>query len=237
MQHLSLFTINYVRPPRSPAGGLVKDFIVGEDDRVGDGIPDRTRYADMRAHYWVWKNKPRLDIVGFQHYRKHFNFRGDTVGWAEVSLPMFRDYQDWLRCWDGATAIDLLAEHDILVTPPFDVSYNGNTAEDYKLTRSPADWEVLAEALYRRGYTDLTEQQITCHNMFMAPAHIFRGYMQFWWDLCREIEPAIKTLDAKKDDTPARAMAFLSERIFSLWLHSAKLKVKTIPLLICWGAR
>jgi len=29
-------------------------------------------YAEMRAHYWVWKHPPGVDYIGFQHYRRSF---------------------------------------------------------------------------------------------------------------------------------------------------------------------
>ena len=75
------------------------------------------------------------------------------------------------------------------------------------------------------------------HNMFfVTSAPQFRAYMRFWWDTCTKLEPLVTSEDAVDPSYKARAMAFLSERIFGMWLHRSGLSYVELPLLICWDA-
>jgi hypothetical protein len=60
--------------------------------------------------------------------------------------------------------------------------------------------------------------------------------MRFWNRVRLELEPLVLSEDAVTPEYRGRAMAFLSERIWSLWLDSTQLRVKEFPLLRCWDA-
>ena len=226
--------MNYDHPGRTaqPEGGIVRSFVAGVSDRSGDNIADRAGYADARAMYWVWKNLVP-DVVGFHGYRKHVNFRGDTAGWTRVSLPHFRLYQEWLAGWDGSGIRSLLREHDLIVTTPYRFGAGEDMTSDFRRSRSARDWAALQDVMgggfdYRLPYV---------HNMFfVTSAPLFREYMSFWWGICGKLEPLVTSEDATDPSYKARAMAFLSERIFSLWLHRSGLSYVELPLLVCWEA-
>jgi Domain of unknown function (DUF4422) len=236
---IDIFTIHHIRENATPSVGVVTSFVVGEDDASGDNISNRTTYADWRAHYFVWRNKPDLEIVGFQGYRKHINFRDALGGWTTVPLPYFREYQSWLRDWDGIGLREILGQYDILVTDPFDISYNLDMTTDFKRSASASDWEAMMSVMRRHGVFDYRLPFITSHSMYVTKAAVFRDWMAFWWSVVSELEPLVKSPDPgpRPDIYVPRAMAFLSERIFSIWLHSSGLKVKTLPLLTCWDAK
>jgi len=231
---ISIYSINYDNPRREPqpVGGIARSFVAGLSDRDGDTIADRDSYADARAMYWVWKNAP-LDIVGFHGYRKHIDFRGDATGWTAVSLPAFRAYQEWLAGWDGADVVSLLRQCDIIVTSPYRCAAGEDMTSDFQRSRSPRDWAALQEVMgggfeYRLPYI---------HNMFfVTTAPLFRAYMRFWWGVCQRLEPLVTSEDATDPAYRARAMAYLSERIFGMWLHRSGLAYVELPLLICWDA-
>lgn len=43
-------------------------------DDTGDNISEKNQsYNEMTAQYWVWKNVPDIEYVGFCHYRRYFD--------------------------------------------------------------------------------------------------------------------------------------------------------------------
>lgn len=239
MRHIDLFSV-YYRPLMQPGivfpphGGIVKPLVC--DELVG--IPERSRYCDFRAYYHVWKYWQPKGIVGFQGYRKHFNFR-DDIGdytWAISSLAAFKDYQEWLFKWDGKGIVNMLKTYDILCTVPFDVRYNIDMTEDFNRSRSSEDWKALVWVMSKYGDFDFHLPYID-NPFFITTAPIFKLFMQFWWKIVEELDPLVKSLDAQHSDYPPRAMAFLSERIFGIWLDAQNLNVGRVPLLICWEAK
>ena len=231
-----MHTIDFNRPRISPGGGSVTSFVVGEDDQWGKvGWAPGPTYADVRAQYWAWNNLD-LDIVGFQGYRKHFNFRDDRdwtsrsaeSGAPGVPIAEFLEYQEWLRNWDGIEA--RMAGYDILVTPRFHLADNDTV--DYCRTRCAADWCSLIEVMCKHGDFNYRLQDLH-QNLYVARKCAFYQYMRFWNKIVRELEPMVNTTNAP-DWYKVRPMAVLSERIFNIWLHSSGLKVGIVPLIICW---
>lgn len=45
-------------------------------DNTGDNISERNPYySELTAEYWAWKNVHDVEYIGFQHYRRFFNFK------------------------------------------------------------------------------------------------------------------------------------------------------------------
>ena len=235
---ITLFSINHKKNRTSApiVGGIVKEFVVGQDDN-GALVPG---YCDMAAPYTIWKEKLVPAIVGFHGYRKHINFR-DRIdpAWREVTLERFLDYKHWLAQWDAREIThDWMQKHDVLTVEPFNCSYNGGMAQDYALSRSALDWAFLEGILRSRGFDNAALDTPYIRPMhFVMRDHTFCRFMRFWDDVRREMEPGIYSDDAKSDVARTRALAFLSERIWSLWLDRAQLRVKTFPLMMCWEAQ
>ena len=98
-------------------------------------LPNLETYADMRAPYWIWKNRDDLDIIGFHGYRKFLDFRNilrGAVSGAKLASAIFVCTRNGLRAYDGEYIQWLLSQYDIIVTSPFDCSYNGNIGEDFR---------------------------------------------------------------------------------------------------------
>lgn len=237
MRKIEIYAINHDHPGRQPAvvGGISKEFVCGRDDRVSDGIPDLTTYADMRAPYWIWKNRDDLDIIGFHGYRKFLDFVAHLKHpkWYDISPTEFRQYQAWLASHDGGFIQELLAQYDIIVAPAFNCSYNIDMAEDFRRSRSSADWDVVEAELTTSGM----------HTSFIRPMHfvtrasVFQRYMEWWWFHAERIRSLIKSEDALNPAYISRPMAYISERMYSLWLDRSKLSFVEVPLLNCWGVK
>lgn len=240
-----LWAINHKKPDPDPLpnfGGIHREFVVGVDD---DHELD-PRYCDMAAPFHIWGEPSLPEIIGFHGYRKMLNFR-DTMAsqeglgklvssWVEVDINQFNAYKDWLREWPG-TGIPLqLLDYDLLTVEPFNCSYNGNMGNDYAVSRSAQDWQALEGVLRNHGVQNFNTHLIRPMH-FVCRSHVFSRWMRFWNLVRQEVEPLIKSADAKDPAYPPRALAMLSERIWSLWVDHSALRVKTLPLLICWDAR
>src|SRR5262245_7695463 len=85
---VKIYTVHHAVPEWFLANEVFVPFIVGAaalsseaDERIAENVfqcdlePPRLEghsYAEMRAHYWVWKHPPGVDYIGFQHYRRCF---------------------------------------------------------------------------------------------------------------------------------------------------------------------
>ena len=244
-----LISINHAKPDHSVpiVGGIVREFVCGQDDD-GSLAPG---WCDMRAPYYIWKHRndpdvpwPIPPIIGFHGYRKHINFRDPfeihptqmAPGWTAVDLATFRNYQKWLT-EAGTTAClrGLLMEGDILTVKPFDCSYNGSMEEDYRASRSPADWAVFKDVMKAHGDFNFSTP-------FIRPMHfvcediVFFRWMRFFEEVRKGLEPLVKSPDNDDPKYRARALAFLAERMWSLWLDTSGFRIKEFPLMICWDA-
>ena len=231
MRQVDLFNIHY-QPCARPAGGIVSQYFVGGADRLS------ARFADMRALESIWRYPwEGMDIIGFQGYRKHINFRDDTKGWRQVPLPEFTAYQDWLYKWDGKLVRDLLMEHDIIVTDAFDVRFDGDITGNFRRSRSPHDWLMLEHVVAQHGLKfDFHMPDVTSY-FFVTTLPVFQSYMKIWWPVFRDLEPLVTAEDAHDGAYKALPLAYLSEFFFSMWLNQSGLKKKIMPLMICWDAR
>ena len=140
MRKIEIYAINYDHPNRQRIGpifgGISKEFVCGLDDKwCKDTIYHLETYADMRAPYWIWKNRDDLDIIGFHGYRKFLDFRTRSVPpqWWTISLLEFRAYQKWLAAYDGASPNPGVAGRFALAVPLAET-----LAAGWVLARAPA---------------------------------------------------------------------------------------------------
>lgn len=244
--NVELWAINHKKPDPDPLpnfGGIHREFVVGVDD---DHELD-PRYCDMAAPFHIWGEPSLPDIIGFHGYRKMLNFRNSmglilprsklAPGWEEVTIDQFNQYKDWLREWDSTPLRWQLRmmNWDLLTVEPFNCGYNGNIGNDYAVSRSADDWRALEGVLRNHGVHNFNTHLIRPMH-FVCQTHIFCRWMRFWNTVRQELEPLIQSADAKAPAYPPRALAMLSERIWSLWVQHSNLRVKTLPLMICWEA-
>jgi hypothetical protein len=156
-------------------------------------------------------------------------------GWHDSPLNTFKDYQRWLSEEPASHFSKLLIVADILTVAPFNCGYNGGMAKDFALSRSENDWEALEAVMNEHGEFNFDTNFIRPMH-FVCRDYVFHRWMRFWDKVRQELEPLILSEDAVTPEYPSRAMAFLSERIWSLWLDSTMLRVKEFPLLRSWEA-
>lgn len=219
---------------RQPIGPVIMPFIAEPDDSPGQA------YADFRALYNTWQ-QGEGDIVGFFGYRKYIYFdklfagityEGHSERWLDCDEESFYAYREELAKWDGAEILPLLATHDIIVTPPFDVSRNGGIMADFAGSRSPKDASALTKALGNRGVYTISNKIYPY--IFITRWSVFDRFMKFAWPLAQELEPLCKGNDSTNETYKKRPMAYVLERAFSLWLEGSGLSSIELPIVNCW---
>ena len=251
MIQASLISINHLKSQHNTApivGGIVREFMSGLDDVAELDA----RWCDMRPLHYIWKHRHAAEplwsvpsIIGFHGYRKHINFRDPVEnvpwslapGWQEVNKMVFRTYQEWLvQEMTGKKLADFLGEDDfdMLAVAPFDCGYNRNMAVDYRVSRSAQDWNAFEDVMKAHGNFDFKTPYIRPMH-FVVEDHIFFEWMGFFDKVRQDLEPLIKSKDAHNEHYPPRALAFLAERMWSLWLDACGFRIKEFPLMICWN--
>lgn len=243
---VKLYTVDHHYPSCSEDGGIVTTYPVGK----GDTLWGSSTFADMVAQYFIWSQPFQYhtftgvkddDIIGFQGYRKHLDFRlrrevkGDFVSLDRLE---FRQYQIWQQDCAGPNIEHLLSDCDILTNSPYDVTHNGGMRKDFYKSASETDWDIMEHILRKHGITDFDMPTVTSYCVFTGTGKVFDEWMKLWWsvvcELVQILPPNCPDPGPRPDIYLPRRMAFLSERIYSLWLASSGYRTKALPLLVCW---
>jgi hypothetical protein len=238
---INLYTVDHHNPPLTKREGIVHVFPIAK----GDHLFGVTSFADMIAQYGVWQGITDRyfkddDIIGFQGYRKHLDFRIDRkVGgdWVSLDPLEFRQYQNWQQEHAGPNIEAMLTRTDILTNPPYDVTHNGDIRRDFAVSASLTDWQEMERVLRRHGIVQFDIPTVTSYCVFTGTGKIFDEWMKFWWEVVCELTATLPATCPDPGPRPdiylPRRMAFLSERIYSLWLANSGLRTKALPLLFC----
>lgn len=271
---VKIFTIHHFVPDQWIIGDLFAPFVTGRSagshadimsDNNGINIAQEQSYAEMRAHYYIWKNRlAGYDYVGFQHYRRLFffdqmaaaaqdplctairnHFLREPHVFIDLTPEMFHHYQTILRqC--GAADIELIKDfigrHDIITVRPI----CGPLGEQYAAFHLAGDWDALVRLLPQHSRFRSKPQFMspdlkllyTC-NMFIMRASEFDEYMNFWHELITGFAREVKPHD---DPYQRRVYGFMSERIFSLYVHQRRmeqplLRFAEMPGIMCQALR
>lgn len=216
-------------------------------DDTGDNISnENTRYGEMTAWYWVWKNylpsHPELSHVGFSHYRRFLDFTGFCKGKTRrTTYRRFKRIFD--RHYKEAEIAAAVGSADLVMRGATDSGY-ATLREQYVHShpKNIDDFDHFVALLKERHpehYTViesvLNSGRLAMELQFVMKRELFIDFMGWTFSLCREFESRWTWCgDAEGDQ--ARAPAFLVERLFLVWLaikraENSALLVKELPLV------
>jgi hypothetical protein len=210
----------------------------------------------MRAHYYVWKNLLNgMDYVGFHHYRRAlvFYFLMEPNATSEVALMCadalkhrgelgktvqladYIRYLEWIRTWDNkdfSLFKEWVSHFDLIVPRPWVIG--GSLGSQYGQAHSAEHWQKLVKVLgdhawfeQVRAHLDLELPYLVPCNMFIMRSSLFREYMSFWYEVIEKVERMIKP---SEDLYQNRVVAFLSERLFTVYLHHLRIQKPTLRI-------
>lgn len=195
-------------------------------DKTGDNISDKNKFiCEFTGMYWVWKNYPLKDYVGFCQYRKYFDFLNDIPDIDEI-----------------------FKEHDIILTTP--IGFKSSILTQYTLSHNMGDLLLLKECLrqkfpqYVQDFNSFIggKRMYAC-NLFIMKKEDFMKYCNFIWKTITHFmkmsgiknyeDTVLRVLRDKwyekkvypnnTIDYQARFMAYLIERLTNIYvMHNFK---------------
>ena len=191
-------------------------------------------YSELSVLYWVWKNQPRTDFIGFCHYRRFFNFEHrekfptayrrystDEASLVE-KLPRI-DYQALL------SGVDLILPINFVMPHSLRRNYEKNHCAEHYLNLRQAVIDLFPD--YLPDFDSVLEgtNKLPPYNMFVTRWDLFDKYCEFIFPIFFKLGSEIKISDRKEQQ---RVFGNMSERLLAVFIHHHQLKVKEYPLLL-----
>lgn len=236
MPSLQICVIDHRDHDYQPVGRIIRPWL------WVPGLDPGTEYADFCALYEIWKRPgPPPDIIGFFGYRKYLmpsDNRGidgirpaHAPNWYECDRELFDNYRDYLSGHDGSDIKTLLAQYDILQAAPFPLRVS--ICEDFATSRSKRDEKLLWDTACAHFAKVHTVHKIYPY-LFITRWSVFDRMMREMEPLRLELHDKCVGADSANEEYKKRPMAYVMERIYSLWLENSGLSTKEMPLLHCW---
>ena len=212
-QRASLFVISSVfdKPLNNPyhlneyektiqVGASLTDKEIDADylDNLGDNISDKNKqFCELTGLYWIWKHA-KEDIVGLEHYRRHF------------ILP-----DDWVNRMIN-NGVDVILPVPLYVVPNLEGNYRARHEEEY--------WDYMLEYVkeqYPREYGKLS--LFFKETSLYSPCNMFIMKREILNELCSWMFPILFAVAERggviEDSYQNRYPGFMSERLISYFFE------------------
>ena len=200
-------------------------------DNTGDNISSRNlEYSELTMYYWIWKNYPIKDYIGFCQYRRYYEFMD--------KIPEFD--KEFKNC-------DIILPRQIRFFLPLAAQYHiYHNVDDLQLVSKII--EDLYPSIYQQ-HLQILFKKYTIHpcNMFITRKETFNDMMEFLFSILFEWEKRMG-LKTKEDyvnhveknkqrylkpfspnceiNYQSRILGFLSERILEIYYCTHQLKIR-----------
>lgn len=192
-----------------------------QPDNVGENISCKNNsYCELTALYWAWRN---LDAthVGLAHYRRHFKGDGPRNVMSERQIE------------------DLLSSYDVVM--PKRRKYYIESVRDHYLHAHHAEPLELAEHIIQRDYPEMLQawsavmdrSWLRLYNMFVMSRQLLDAYCSWLFPILFEIESKVDMTGWNAYEQ--RALGFLAERLFNVWVEAQGLRVVEVPVVSLEG--
>lgn len=194
--------------------------LIRSDCSEGVNIANKINYSDLRAQYWVWKNKTfeDSDQIGFFHYRRYLDLRNKVCefGTAKKSIPY--------RIKNAPPTV--ITEGDISeITDEYDIiapicEYTGVSVRE-RYRQSPRhhgqDLDVIYQIL-KETYPKL----ICAADKYLNGRSEYYGniYIMKWRAFCEYCEwlfSILEEFDRRIGNNSFQSDGFLGERLFGIY--------------------
>jgi len=180
-----------------------------KDNADSDNISNKNSlYCELTGLYYIWKSD-RHQISGLSHYRRLFTI-------------------------DSKHIISILDEYDMIIP---DYAYSKKSVRDsYADSHVQDDWNVMMDVLkfmYPDYYPDVVKifekSRFIPYNMFISKREILESYCEWLFPLLFSIESKLNLNN--RSQYQSRAIGFLAERLFILYVYHNNLKVKNVSVI------
>ena len=223
---VAIYTV-YHKPLPLPESDALHPIDAGRED--GEHLAYEENYSELRAHYWVWKNEPLADMIGFFHFRRYLDLsaKPGKIPYRIVREPDVSQYR-------SAVLLPLVQDAGIIAPRP---EYTGLTVWQRYAIYPGQDvrdlqtvYRILSETQpsYRSAADDyLNGREEYYGNLFLMQREIFCAY-------CAWLFPILERFRKESPEAGPRTEGYLAERLFGIYLTWAKqngIPVRTVPRL------
>ena len=188
-----------------------------------------SKLNEMTAIYAYWKNLMKdADYIGFNHYRRLFKIE-DLNDIAEYDII-------------DAKPIPMVFNMSFFTRSPIPNYVPTDIKKGYAICHKIEDWNKMEELLKKTPYY-VDFEEWSKQNSLTSPCNMFIMKKKIFEDYCKFVFPILFDLEQKinlegRDGYQRRALAFISERLTSLFIYSKKnqgYRVKSIEPLYFEG--
>lgn len=235
----------YIYPIHVGKANSLNDIGCRGDDS-GDNISYKNPfYCELTAHYWVWKNEPTSEYVGFMHYRRHLNFseKQDYIEdiWGVVNSPMINEAYKTQFGLTNNSIENCVEGFDIILPKKWSVLAAGskNNLDHYEngeflhINDYMTALKVVEELYpdYKEAIQEFnlaTEGYYT--NIYVMKASVFNSYSEWLFSILELVEERIAMSNYKEQEQ--RVIGHIAERLFNIYLinylKNNKVKIKEL---------
>ncbi len=253
--HISIF-VSCHKPSLLPESTMFVPIQVGASkasermnmmqDDTGDNISYKnSRYCELTAQYWAWKNYD-ADYYGFCHYRRFFSFSDKKIsanGNGYKNYKYLNKYVQQELCLSEDAIFDKVKTTGILISAPTDYKTIGHkdlySQYGASLGLHLKDMYKAIEVLKTKypAYTEAADEYMhgtvlfPC-NMFIMKKELFFEYSSWLFSILQEVDENIDYTDYSIEGY--RTIGHLAERLLGIfYTYQKKLGVATDVLE--WG--
>ena len=194
-------------------------------DAVGDNIGQLNQsFCELTALYWIWKNYniSAEEAIGLCHYRRFFS--------NEKLLNIF-----FKKPLEIAEAGVFLSKYDIII--PQKTFIVDGLYKHYAGSHLIEDMDLMLKIIADQKNLNLddlksylvNENWLAPFNMFICKKSILDVYCEWAFPVLFEVFERVNMAD--RSPHQKRAIGFLAERLFNIWLWlNQDLKIKELPV-------
>jgi len=205
-----------------------------QGDNTDDNISDKNAtFSEFTAWYWVWKNSkkifPSLEYIGLSHYRRFFALNKPLEYYTLIN----RDYLPNMENYDTLIKQKLEKNDIILVKPAI---FGISIKDFFEHYHNASDYRILKEIVHKIypeydesfNYYFENNNKLSLYCLFIAKYDLFNKYFEWLFPILFEAEKLIDV--SNYNSYHKRSIAFLAERLLSLYVYHNKLKACYEPI-------
>ncbi len=217
--HLRLFVVSHKDIPLPEATYL---YSMRSDRSDGINIAKKSNYCELRAQYWIWKNKQynNTDYVGFFHYRRYLNLSEHSIFSVPAKrrpIPYFIQEKPCKELYSDSRLKNTLMMYDV-IAPVWE--YTGVSVWDrYQMSNKQriqdltAIYQIIREKYPQ--YLDAADAYLSGHGEYFGNIYLMRwDYFQTY---CQWLFSILTEFDQRTPDAPPSTDGFLGERLFGIY--------------------
>lgn len=195
-------------------------------DNSGESISkDNSKYSELTALYWAWRNAPPLGIAGLCHYRRFFLFK--TKRHFNIDRLPFNDTDSLLIDSLNDIPPDVIefVQDGGWITAPrkkLNTTVYRNYVDDPCCSKS--DFDIMISTVIEKypEYSDsvnsfIASRWLNYFNMFLARGDEFCSYCSWLFDILGTVDARLDY--SRRNKQQMRVLGFLGERLLSLYIH------------------